>query len=165
MRRALPFAFLSLFLLCPSLAFGQGGNDKAAEVLAITKAGKGIVLLAGDIALEAGKLAKGSQWTFFVQLPKAKADALRKELDRDGLLGNRDYVQDGVASLYLSDDLADAVIVSESPGTTVPGLSEVLRVLRPEGKGLVGNKIVTKQFAKGTDEWSHPYRAPDNNPQ
>ena len=24
---------------------------------------------------------------------------------------------------------------------------------------------MTKPFGKGTDEWSHPYRAPDNNPQ
>lgn len=158
MRRALRIAIL-LALVCPSLSLAQ---DKAAEVLAVTKTGKGIILLAGDVGLDAGKLAKGSQWTFFVQLPKAKADALRKELDRDGLLGNRVYVQDGLASLYLADDLADAVVISEEVKLAE---KEALRVLRPEGKAFLGGKVVSKPFAKGTDEWSHPYRAPDNNPQ
>jgi len=155
MRRALPLAFLSLALVCPAVA-AQG------EILAATKAGKGIILLAGDVALDVGKLAKASQWTFFVQLPKAKADGLRKELDRDGLLGNRVYVQDGVKSLYLADDLADAVLVSHDLPIK---RDEIMRVLRPEGKYHDGHGVVTKPFAKGTDEWSHPYRAPDNNPQ
>jgi hypothetical protein len=42
----------------------------------------------------------------------------------------------------------------------------VLRVLRPEGKAIMGpNKILTKGFDEGVDDWSHPYHGPDNNPQ
>ncbi len=149
-------AFVLLAWLSPTLGAGE---DKIKE---ITRAGKGIVLLAGEVGMTARQAAKNSEWTFFVQLPKAKADILRKELDRDGLLGNRVYVQEGVASLYLADDLADAVIVSDDVKIAE---SELLRALRPEGKAFVGNKTLTKPFAKGTDEWSHPYRAPDNNPQ
>ncbi len=160
MRHALPrFAFLSLFVLACLSPPLSASEDKAKEKL---KTGKGIALLAGDIGLTAGQLAKTSQWTFFVQLPKAKADALRKELDANGLLGKRVWVHDGVALLYLADDLADAVIVSNDVKLAD---SEVLRVLRPEGQGVIGKKTLTKPFKKGTDEWSHPYRAPDNNPQ
>jgi outer membrane protein assembly factor BamB len=157
--RSLPWrlSFLVVVCLTPALSAGE---DKIKEIVGV---GKGIVLLAGDVGLSGGQLAKTSEWTFFVQLPKAKADPLRKELDRDGLLGNRVYVHDGAdKTLYLADDLADAVIVSKD--AAIPE-SEVLRVLRPEGKGFLGNKALTKSFAKGTDEWSHPYRAPDNNPQ
>ncbi|MSQ95657.1 MAG: hypothetical protein EXR98_14005 [Gemmataceae bacterium] len=152
-------SFVLLALISPALS---AGDEQAKEIIRTIRTGKGIVLLAGDAGLAALPLAKSSDWTFFVQMPKAKADDLRKELDQGGLLGNRVYVQDGVKSLYLADDLADAVIVSSD--VNIPE-SEVLRVLRPEGKGVVGNKKLTKPFAKGTDEWSHPYRAPDNNPQ
>lgn len=154
MRSALPL-FL-LFCFTPSILAGE---DKANEIL---KTGKGIVVLAGDVGLKAAQLAKTSDWTFFAQLDRLKAAELRKELDEAGLLGKRVYVQDGVATLYLADDLADVVIVSDDVKLDE---TEVLRVLRPEGKGLVGKKTLTKPFRKGTDEWSHPYRAPDNNPQ
>ena len=51
-------------------------------------------------------------------------------------------------------------------GTTHRGSANTIgRDSVPEGKGFVGGKALTKAFAKGTDEWSHPYRAPDNNPQ
>ena len=125
----LRFTLLSLFALWFAPAV-TAGEDKIKDIV---RTGKGIVLLAGDVGLTAGDLAKTSKWTFFVQLSKAKADALRKDLDRDGLLGNRVYVQDGVASLYLADDLADAVAVSND--VTVAE-TEVLRVLRPRAKRL-----------------------------
>jgi outer membrane protein assembly factor BamB len=124
--------------------------------------GKGIVLLAGEVGNLAPTLAKQSEATFFVQQPQAQADKLRVVLDRAGLLGRRVYVHEGVASLYLADDLADAVLVSAE--VKLPE-KEILRVLRPEGKAYLGDKTLTKPFGKGTDEWSHPYRGPDNNPQ
>ena len=36
---------------------------------------------------------------------------------------------------------------------------------KPEGKALLGNKVLTKPFPAGVDDWSHPYHGPDNNPQ
>ena len=94
--------------------------------------------------------------------PRAQADPLRQTLDKAGLLGKRVYVQDGVGSLYLADDLADAIFIANN--IKIPD-SEVLRVLRPEGKAFVGARTLTKPFRAGTDEWSHPYHGPDNNPQ
>jgi outer membrane protein assembly factor BamB len=160
MRSSLSKIAIAILLFTTLPAFAIAGDNLLDKI----GTGKGIVVLVGDAGNSAAELAKKSAWTFFVQQPKAQADKLRIELDKAGLLGNRVYVQDGVASLYLADDLADAVVV---PGTAVPGLSEaeILRVLRPEGKGYIGAKTVTKPFRKDTDEWSHPYRAPDNNPQ
>src|SRR6516225_4471630 len=130
------FTILAFLAFVVSSSAVCAGEKKADEILTTVRAGKGLALLAGDAGLAAGQLAKTSDWTFFVQLPKAKADELRKELDRDGLLGQRVYVQDGAdKSLYLADDLADMVVVSD--GAAIPE-SEVLRVLRPEGKGLIG---------------------------
>ncbi|MBI2803745.1 MAG: PQQ-binding-like beta-propeller repeat protein [Planctomycetes bacterium] len=160
MRAALRTA-LSFFILALLAPFA-GAQARTGDLKQIVSTGKGIILLAGDVGMTAPDLARTSQWTFFVQLPKAKADQLRRQLDDAGLLGHRVHVQDGLKSLYLADDLADAVVISDDAKIAQ---AEVLRVLRPEGKGFNGNKMVTKGFRKGTDEWSHPYRAPDNNPQ
>lgn len=159
MRHPLPTFVLLSFTLAMAAPTALAGGDKIADIVS---SGKGIIVLAGDVGLTVGEHAKKSQWTFFVQLSKAKADILRRDLDRDGLLGSRVYVHDGVGSLYLANDLADAIIVSADVKFAE---SEALRVLRPEGKGYYAGRQFTKPFAKGTDEWSHPYRAPDNNPQ
>jgi len=150
-------SFCVLAALCP-VAFAQ---NQAKDILAKIGSGKGIVVLVGDAGNSVADLAKDSGWTFFVQQPKTQADQLRKSLDQAGLLGNRVWVQDGVGSLYLADDLADAVVIGD---VKLPE-AEALRVLRPDGKVFVGTKTLTKPFKKGTDEWSHPYHKPDNNPQ
>src|SRR5262249_59185859 len=41
---------------------------------------------------------------------------------------------------------------------------ELLRILRPEGKALLGDMQLVKPYPATTDEWSHPYHLPDNNP-
>lgn len=43
--------------------------------------------------------------------------------------------------------------------------SELLRVLHPEGKALVGPEEIVKPFPEGIDSWSQPFHGPDNNPQ
>jgi outer membrane protein assembly factor BamB len=68
--------------------------------------------------------------------------------------------------LHLADNLADAAVVAEAAvGSEGVPMAEVLRVLRPGGKALVGSKEVVKPFPEATDDWSHPYHGPDNNPQ
>lgn len=155
MRHLLTLSILAI--VCPT-AIAQ---DQAKDILAKIGPGKGIVVLVGDAGDAVAELAKDTGWTFFVQQPKAHADKLRPMLDKAGLLGNRVWVQDGIASLYLADDLADAVVIGDAKISE----DEALRVLRPEGKAFVGNKTLTKPFRKGTDDWSHPYHKPDNNPQ
>ena len=41
----------------------------------------------------------------------------------------------------------------------------MLRVLRPGGKALLGREVLTKPLPDGSDDWSHHYHGPDNNPQ
>jgi outer membrane protein assembly factor BamB len=141
----------------------RADEAKAKEILERIGSSKGICVLLGDVGNSAADLAKLSPWTLFVQVPDAgTADKLRRELDAAGLLGSRVYVQQGdYRRLHLADDLADAVI---GPDASVPG-DEVLRILRPQAKGYLGSKTLTKGFRAGTDEWSHPYHGPDNNPQ
>ena len=151
---------LSTLIVFFTAAIGRAQVDDTLRKLG---PGKGIVVLVGEVGNLSPELAKQSEWTFFVQQPKADADKLRKTLDAAGFLGNRVYVHDGITTLYLADDLADAVVL-QVPGPG-PSDAEVLRVLRPEGKAFIGDKTLTKPFRAGTDDWKHPYRAPDNNPQ
>jgi outer membrane protein assembly factor BamB len=124
---------------------------------------KGICLLVGDAGVHAADLAKRTELTILVQVSgAAQAAKLRTDLDAAGLLGRRVYVQEGDAKrLHLADDLADVLI---APAGGVAD-AEALRVLRPEARGLIGGKTLVKQFRPGTDDWSHPYHGPDNNPQ
>ncbi|HUS73188.1 MAG TPA: PQQ-binding-like beta-propeller repeat protein, partial [Sedimentisphaerales bacterium] len=107
-----------------------------------------------------------------VQLPRAEdVESARRAADKAGFYGTRIFValgapygeQGEVTKLHLADNIADAVVVVRGP----IGISdtEVLRVLRPQGKALLGGKVLTKPFPKGVDDWSHPYHGPDNNPQ
>jgi len=111
------------------------------------------------------KLARESELLIYVQLPRAQdVEAARRAADAAGLYGTRIYVEKGpLTKLHLADNLADA-IVAVGEATRVPQ-AEALRVLRPEGKALLGRKELVKPFPKGVDDWSHPYHGPDNNPQ
>ncbi len=136
------------------------GADTAA-VAAKIGTPRGICVVLGDpqLALE---LAKASELTIFLQSPRDEdLAAARQQADAAGLLGKRIYVQKGdAAHIHLANDLADAVI---DPAAAAPR-AELLRVLRPQGQALVGERELTKPYAQGTDEWAHPYHAPDNNP-
>ena len=66
-------------------------------------------------------------------------------------------------NLHLADNVADAVVAA-GDASGVPE-TEVLRVLRPQGRAILGKKELVKPFPPGVDDWSHPYHGPDNNPQ
>ncbi|NQT14247.1 MAG: PQQ-binding-like beta-propeller repeat protein, partial [Planctomycetes bacterium] len=66
------------------------------------------------------------------------------------------------ARLHLADNLADALIAPG--GASQVAESEVLRVLRPRGRAIVGKRELVKPVPEGMDDWSHPYHGPDNNP-
>ena len=127
---------------------------------------RGICVVLGDTKCElALKLSSQSELLIYVQLPREKdVEAARKTVDAAGFYGTRIFVEKGdLTRLHLADNIADALVaVGDSAGIS---RAEVLRVLRPEGKAILGRKVLTKQFPKGMDDWSHPYHGPDNNPQ
>jgi outer membrane protein assembly factor BamB len=143
------------------LLFTYFQADDAPALLKKLDAKHGIVAVIGSETMPL-ELAKKSELVVYAQLPDAKkVDVLRSEADAAGLLCRRLYAEQGSATrIGLADNLADAVIATaETPR------AEVLRVLRPGGKALHGDQEVTKPFAEGADEWTHPYHGPDNNPQ
>jgi outer membrane protein assembly factor BamB len=158
------FAFLSTVL--PGATATAAPADEAATLIEKIGTSRGWCVVLGDprgeLALE---LARQSELTVFVQSPRDdEVAAICKAADAAGLLGTRMYVQQGeYRRIHLADDLADAVIVAA--GAAGPPQEELLRVLRPAGKALVGGAEITKPYAPDTDEWTHPYHGPDNNPQ
>jgi outer membrane protein assembly factor BamB len=182
---------LAVVLVVGALALMLGGEAAwgadAAALISRIGTPRGICVVLGDprgtMALE---LARGSELTLFVQLMRDEdVAAARKNADDAGLLGTRIYVQKGSAThINLADDLADAVIVADA-AAGVPR-EELMRVLRPQGKAITltprpttssrvprsqrerertaGETELVKPYARGTDEWTHPYHGPDNNP-
>ncbi len=127
---------------------------------------RGICVVLGDNKCElALKLARNSERLIYVQLPRAEdVETARRAADAAGLYGTRIFVEKGaLTKLHLADNIADAVIVVKGP-IGIPD-AEVLRVLCPQGRALLGPKVLTKPFSEGVDDWSHPYHGPDNNPQ
>ena len=138
----------------------------AEDLLEKIGARRGICAVLGDKGCRlALALARNSELTLFVQVPDgADAEAACRAADAAGLYGTRIFVARGELSrISLADNTADAVVAAARP----PGLAEaeVLRILRPEGKAVLGEKVLTKPFPAGTDDWSHHYHGPDNNPQ
>lgn len=113
-------------------------------------------------------LASQPERLVYCQLPTdAQVAAARQRIDQAGLLGTRVYVERGAPGhLHLADNVADVVIVTAAALQASPvAREELLRVANPLGKIFLGPEELTKPFAAGTDEWSHPYHGPDNNPQ
>ena len=127
-----------------------------------------IVLLDPQPAELAIALAGKGKWVIYCQLPSdAQVAAARQRVDQAGLLGTRIYVEKGPWShIHLADNVADVVIVTDQ-ATAASDIArqELLRVVNPIGKVLLGDEQCSKPFPDGTDEWTHPYHGPDNNPQ
>jgi len=143
-------------------------KDKIPEKNLIDRIGvnRGICVVLGDTTGElAIDLAYRSELLIYSQLQnEAQVESARKAADEAGFYGTRIYVEKGgLERVHLADNLADALI---AVGDAIQlSQSEALRVLRPEGKAIVGNEEWTKAFPEGVDDWSHPYHGPDNNTQ
>ena len=123
------------------------------------------VLIGEEAAGQADLLARSADATVLVQHSDPKdVDLARKRAGKSGLLGRRVFVVKGDCSrIGLADNIADTVCAPDG-GDKVR--AEILRVLRPGGRWIAGDKVkLTKPFPKGADDWSHPYHSPDNNPQ
>ena len=111
------------------------------------------------------RTAKSKPYLVYFQSPDPKeVAAVRKAAEAAGILGTRVFVDSGpLKSIHLADNIADRVIVASVHAKDAVK-AEVLRVLQPRAKADVGNLSYTKPVPKGIDEWTHPYHAPDNNP-
>lgn len=109
-------------------------------------------------------LAEESELLVYFQDPAASATAtVRRAAEAKGLLGRRIFVGDGdLESIGLAADMAGAVVVS--PAVTV-SRDEILRVLHPGGRSIGLDEPIVKSAPPGIDSWTHPFHAPDNNPQ
>ena len=166
MRRLLLAVVVCLVPVLAPLVAAEAETPGAAEVIEKVGARRGICVVLGD---KDGKLAvdlaRRGELTVFVQLPDAAAvAAARRAADAAGFYGKRIFVDEGSgARVHLADNVADVLVVAGGAAETAK--EEVLRVLRPGGTALVGGEEYTKPLPEGTDDWSHHYRGPDNNPQ
>jgi outer membrane protein assembly factor BamB len=156
---------LATVLLAIPLSKPAAGAD-AAQVLARLGQPRGLCVVLEDkdcrLAID---LVRSSDLTVYVQLAnEADLEAARRAADDAGFYGSRIFVQaGGLPRIHLADNLADALIAPAGVGAVAK--DEVLRVLRPQGKALLGEGETIKPVPAGIDEWSHHYHGPDNNTQ
>ena len=151
----------------------SGGSALAQSDLAASatklEVDKGIIAVLGFSEADAAdvvKLAsKDGRRVYFQSNDASAVSAVRTSADKAQLLTVRVSVDGGpLSSIHLSENLADGVLVAEAAADQVSD-AEVLRVLRPLGIAIIGNRKLTKPVPAGIDDWSHPYHGPDNNPQ
>ena len=167
---ALVSAAMALAAFLPAgPARGAGSEKVSGTLLKVPDTfsdtrGIGVVLEDKDCR-QAIALARASDLLVYVQLSGASdTETARRAADAAGLLGTRIWVEQGKPSrIHLADDAADALL-APADGAGV-SREEILRVVRPEGKALLGDTELKKPFPAGVDDWSHPYHGPDNNPQ
>lgn len=157
---------LSVVIVCTVLSQSLVCVAQTESILDRIGVTRGICIVLGDTNCElALKLARQSELLIYVQLSRDKdMEMACKAADAAGFYGTRIFIEKGdLTRLHLADNIADAVVaVGDAVG--ISG-SEALRVVCPQGKVLLGQKVLTKPFPEGIDDWSHPYRGPDNNPQ
>ncbi len=162
-------SFLASFFLFAACHGGVVLAGRVEDDLARAELKRGIVAVIG---LPGGDpsylidLCESSEWTVYFQTPDERlALEVRKAADAADLLGRRLVVQLGSCRrIHLGDNVADRILVAE-PNSDAPSHDELLRALRPRGLAFIGQETVTKPVPQGTDDWSHPYHGPDNNPQ
>jgi outer membrane protein assembly factor BamB len=151
-----------LALICKSQFFMVDQNKLVLESIDVDR---GICVLLGDPACRLGlELARKGELLIYIQLPQSKdVERARKIADDAGFYGTRIFVDKGALNkLHLADNIADSVVAVGRARSV--SREEVLRVLRPEGKALIGREVLSKPFPEGLDDWSHAYHGPDNNP-
>jgi len=140
-------------------------NDTAADLLDKLELERGICVVVGESSYRlALRLARESELLVYVQLPDAEhVERARRAADAAGLDATRLQIDQGVSSqLHLASNVADAVIAIGDGGSLSE--REALRVLRPGGRALLGERELVKPWPDGTDGWTHAYHGPDNNP-
>jgi len=135
------------------------------EITQAVGARQGICVVVGEGACDlALQLAQGTELLIYTQLPETKDfESACQKVEAAGYYGSRIFVAADAQKLHLANNVADVVVALGKRG----GFSteEMLRVVRPGGKVILSDKVVTKPVPQGVDDWTHPYHGPDNNPQ
>jgi outer membrane protein assembly factor BamB len=164
-------------------AAGSGSSDDSMVAqLGVTR---GLVAVVGDQNADRAIRLAGRFQVYLQLAPSASREAARQAADAAGFLGPRIQIDAGPTDrIGLADNLADAVIVippsavshqpsaisgpERDPNSKIanprPTEAEALRVVRPGGRVLLGDRATTKPMPTGVDDWSHPFHGPDNNP-
>jgi len=144
------------------LILAQDNADQLLERLGMEK---GICVVSGIESCElAQALAKASDLQIYMQVSSAEQLAqARQRLAAARLESTRVHVEQGpTGRLHLADSIADGFIAAGKPD--VLSEQEILRVLRPGGRALLGQRELVKPVPTGMDDWTHPMHGPDNNP-
>jgi len=168
-RRTATWLISGIWICLVTTLATVSAQDITSTPLAQLKVQQGIVVVLGshdpNLPLQ---LAKSSQLTIYVQAAEAKTISRTRQLAHQaGLLGSRIYVERGQPEkIHLASNLADGAIVPDKQlAASKTVRAEVLRVLHPRAKAILGDQTLTKPRPAGADDWSHPYHGPDNNPQ
>ncbi len=145
------------------------GWSRAAASEPGARGGLGCVRRAGsarrDRPASLIRLTEGNRRLIYFQSADfAQVTAVRAAASAAGVLGSQIFVEHGdPQSIHLADNLADGVWVTPAAveSTSRP---EILRVLHPGAKAVLGTETLVKPQPAGVDSWSHPYHGPDNNP-
>ena len=146
----------------------ETAEEQAQGILSRVGVKRGICVLLGNTPAElAVALAQRSELTVYVQTPaEENVNATRSKADAAGLLGTRVYVEKGpLLNVHLADNMADAVLIPATVPMRAADRDELLRVVRPLGKLLLGNEEIIKPYPPEAADWTHPYCGADNNPQ
>ena len=154
-------ALLSGFLVIS----GEAAQNELGRLREKVSLQRGVCVVLGDPDGElALALAKNSELLVYIQVTSFQdADRLRQKMAAAGFGTARIQVDQGATdTLNLAGNVADVVIANEK--SQVHDEQELLRVLRPGGRMLLGDRERVKPKPTGMDDWAHPMHGPDNNP-
>jgi len=163
-KRQFPFQVILAFLIVAVVSPSAPANEQADGLLKRIGLERGICVVLDDSGCKlAMELAEKSKLLVYTQTPGADVDRARRAAEAAGLDARRLSIEQGdLSHLHLADSVADVVVTVGNAGQISD--EEVLRVLRPGGKALLGQRELVKPVPDGVDDWSHAYHGPDNNP-
>ena len=143
--------------------------DQRDDLLESVGGPRGIVAVIdwpGGDAQSVLDLLEDNRWRIYFQSDdQQQVDQVRAAAATAGTLGKRVFADIGsAAQIQLANNTADGILVGPTAEEKV-AREELLRALRPQAIAFVGADKVVKPVPEGSDDWSHPYHGPDNNPQ
>jgi len=145
-------------------ALGEAAEPRpwAEEVLARTGVKGGLIvhLGCGKGERTAALRASDAYLVHGLDADAANVEAARKHIQSKGLYGPVSVAQLCGSKLPYIEDVVN-LLVADDLGS-VP-MSEVMRVLAPQGAAWVGGAITVKPRPRGMDEWTHYLHDPSNN--